>query len=78
MKALDFLIYRARYTAEIVGPAVLLLLSALFLITRIELLMQHRDRVKAYIRVADRPVDRFPADSVYHHSAAGLAGRGVR
>ena len=31
MKALDFLIYRARYTAEIVGPVVLLLLSALFL-----------------------------------------------
>ncbi len=46
MKALDFLIYRARYTAEIVGPVVLLLLSALFLITRIELLMQHRDRVR--------------------------------
>jgi len=31
LKALDFLIYRARYTAEIVGPVVLLLLSALFL-----------------------------------------------
>ncbi len=31
MKGLDFLIYRARYTAEIVGPVVLLLLSALFL-----------------------------------------------
>ena len=31
MKGLDFLIYRARYTAEIVGPLVLLLLSALFL-----------------------------------------------
>lgn len=32
--------------AEIVGPLVLVLLSALFLITRIELLMQHRDRVR--------------------------------
>ncbi len=31
MKGLDFLIYRARYTAEFVGPVVLLLLSALFL-----------------------------------------------
>jgi len=31
LKGLDFLIYRARYTAEIVGPVVLLLLSVLFL-----------------------------------------------
>ena len=31
MKGLDFLIYRARYTAEIIGLLVLLLLSALFL-----------------------------------------------
>ena len=31
MKGLDFLIYRARYTAEIIGPLVLLSLSALFL-----------------------------------------------
>lgn len=31
MKTLDFLIYRARYTAEIAGPVTLLLLSAMFL-----------------------------------------------
>jgi len=31
LKGLDFLIYRARYTAEIIGLLVLLLLSALFL-----------------------------------------------
>jgi hypothetical protein len=31
LKGLDFLIYRARYTAEILGPVVLLLLSVLFL-----------------------------------------------